>query len=395
MQIFSHKRDLLFSFSVANLSFVPMWIEFFYRTKESTYYRVYEFTKTDYIAAYVVTLLFSAFVYLLIRVTTKYSSKLIRFFSNFCLLLICVLLVNVYRYEMQLPVNPIYYIALFKDCGALCFIATILIIILLISSLIYWKILLSCIRTFILILAPFGILLFGRAAWSLYSIDQSTIEHVNTAIEKISSRNNNQPRVVWIIFDELDESYLFLNRPSEIKLPEFDRLRDESIHATHAYPPSRFTETAIPSLITGELVSNIEVLPEKDLLLTIGDSGNKIRWSGEKNLFYRAQEEGFNTGIVGWYHPYCEMFRPFVASCKQTLFYGVKFRRSKDDSLVDTVLNILPLNIFVAPRRVTIERKLGFDSYNELMHESKKIINNDKLDLVYLHFSIPHLEAYR
>ena len=37
--------------------------------------------------------------------------------------------------------------------------------------------------------------------------------------------DTSQPRVVWLIFDELDERVAFAARPANLSLPEFDRLR--------------------------------------------------------------------------------------------------------------------------------------------------------------------------
>ncbi len=64
-------KDLAFSLSVANLAFLPMWIEFFYRTEETAYYRSYEYTTSDYLAACLVVLLFSAVTYGVIRFTNR------------------------------------------------------------------------------------------------------------------------------------------------------------------------------------------------------------------------------------------------------------------------------------------------------------------------------------
>ena len=44
-------------------------------------------------------------------------------------------------------------------------------------------------------------------------------------------------RVVWIIFDELDERVAFRDRPKEVEMPALDRFRNESTVATNIKPP--------------------------------------------------------------------------------------------------------------------------------------------------------------
>ena len=49
------------------------------------------------------------------------------------------------------------------------------------------------------------------------------------------------PRVVWIVFDELDYRLSFPDRPSNLAMPHFDQLRAESIFAANAIPPANNT----------------------------------------------------------------------------------------------------------------------------------------------------------
>src|SRR2546423_46880 len=45
-------------------------------------------------------------------------------------------------------------------------------------------------------------------------------------------------RVVWLMFDELDQRITFEARPPGLELPELDRLRRESLYADAARPPA-------------------------------------------------------------------------------------------------------------------------------------------------------------
>jgi len=116
----------------------------------------------------------------------------------------------------------------------------------------------------------------------------------------------DQPRVVWIIFDETDYRLAFEKRPANVRLPEMDRLRGESLCPDHAYPPSDSTLLSMPILISGQ-----HMLAARnngcDLDLTPAEGGATVNWSGMPSVFSEARELGVNTALVGWYHPYGRM----------------------------------------------------------------------------------------
>ena len=74
-----------------------------------------------------------------------------------------------------------------------------------------------------------------------------------------------QPRVVWIIFDEADYRMIYDQRPAGLELPEFDRLRGESLSADNAISPTEATITSMPSLILGYRVSKATLTNSSDL----------------------------------------------------------------------------------------------------------------------------------
>lgn len=110
-------------------------------------------------------------------------------------------------------------------------------------------------------------------------------------------------RVVWIVFEELDQRIVFEARPTGLELPELDRLKRESVYAHAARPPAGTTDVAIPALITGRPVVAVEPMTPSDLQLTFAD-GKTASWSAEPNVFSRARVLGYDTALVGWSLPY-------------------------------------------------------------------------------------------
>jgi hypothetical protein len=123
------------------------------------------------------------------------------------------------------------------------------------------------------------------------------------------------PRLIWLIFDELDQRVAFERRTTGLALPELDRLRAESVVANHATQTSMYTVTALPSLISSRLFIHAEAMNAADLELIPQGSRQHIGWRGEPNIFARARALGVNAALVGWHHPYCRIMGDEVVHC--------------------------------------------------------------------------------
>ncbi len=167
----------------------------------------------------------------------------------------------------------------------------------------------------------------------------------------------NSQRVIWMIFDELDQTLLFENRPASVALPEFDRLRRESIYADHAIPAANNTREAIPKLLS-------EGFPPL----------------------------GRNTAILGSELPYCQTYS--VASC-----FAIP-------SATEEIAARRPTVLERAWHAITsrVSRKPLFDAetrrearaaeavaFEEMRRRAVALATDTRFQLVYMHFPIPHL----
>jgi len=166
----------------------------------------------------------------------------------------------------------------------------------------------------ILIVSPFVVITFSRAffQWVTYRSGEKFLEPTAPAFPQSAKSGR---RVLWLVFDEMDYRLSFVNRPTSVKLPELDRLRAESIFATNAYPAAGDTVLTLPSVITGRHVARIFRTAPNDLLLTFGDNNESQLWSTQPNIFTRAREMELNSGLVGWYHPYCRIIGRGLTQC--------------------------------------------------------------------------------
>ena len=127
-------------------------------------------------------------------------------------------------------------------------------------------------RAVLLIMLPLAPVMLFQASWAMAAVHCG--EEAQLARELPAS--GSSPRVVWVVFDELEQRALFEKRPKGINLPAFDRLRRESVTASHAEAPGHETERSIPSYLTGRIVTRALVTGPNRLLM---ESRAPRRWN--------------------------------------------------------------------------------------------------------------------
>jgi|RhiMethySRZTD1v2_1073278.scaffolds.fasta_scaffold70578_2 hypothetical protein len=188
-------------------------------------------------------------------------------------------------------------------------------------------------------------------------------------------------RVVWLVFEELDQRITFEARPTGLELPELDRLRRESLYADAARPPAGTTEVTIPALITGRQVVAVTPLNPKDLELTFSD-GKTAQWSAQPNVFSRARALGYDTALVGWHLPY-----PRVLGSSLGLAHwrpSVAYEQARGDTFTAALWNqwaslAPPMNL----------RRLHSQRVAELTSLAIRTAADDRFGLVLLHLPLP------
>lgn len=245
-------------------------------------------------------------------------------------------------------------------------------------------------RTAVLLFAPFVLFAFGQAIWLL---PQFTVPR---PAPFVAPAGPAPPRVIWVVFDELDQRLAFDARPADLQLPELDRLRGTAVVAERAYPPAATTLLSIPALLTGRVVTSSKPAGPSDRVLELGgDVPQSIAWSEAENVFQRARRRGVSSGLTGWYHPYDRIMGGDLARC---------FNRDPADAS-------LPTAMFAQIRRVAATPPLGWlvdvlpdavsrrssrhrqhvQRHREILADAVAMASDPRLGLVFVHASIPHL----
>src|SRR5262245_20755494 len=125
---------------------------------------------------------------------------------------------------------------------------------------------LLAVRIAALITSPLAILTVGHALWMFVEVSAGPVwRRADPA--PLSRTAPSLRRVVWLVFEELDQRTAFETRPAGLELPELDRLRRESLWADAARPPAGTPEVSMPALITGRPVVSVTPLNPNDLEL--------------------------------------------------------------------------------------------------------------------------------
>ncbi len=255
----------------------------------------------------------------------------------------------------------------------------------------------------LLVLLPFVAITFSQAILKL--VQNVGVVHAENAPATTPTfeRKKTPTRVVWIIFDEMDQRLTFGQRPSHIELPELDRLKSESLHATNAYPPAPLTYMSMPALITGRLVSRVTPLRGDELNVDFEGETESLPWSQQSNVFSKARASGFTSGLAGWCHPYCEVIGNSLSACEvakeknndEIGLAGSMF--SQAEGLVATIPLVQPAVMpiiqrvdFVNQIATSTERKKYTARYKGVLDSSLKLATDPNLDLVFIHSPAPH-----
>jgi hypothetical protein len=191
-----------------------------------------------------------------------------------------------------------------------------------------------------MVFSPLTLVLFWGAVNEV-NLQKTTSEILHT------QRNTGQPKIVILIFDELDYQLAYERRPADISLPRLDELTRTSTFFENAYPPSNSTLKSMASIVYGRMVRDAKIvgntlqvrfsIPDVREIASDGNifdqmtresseylGARLVEYNSEKRqlsyqsytefsqgdeLFNDAIRSGRRILVAGWHHPYCRLFR--------------------------------------------------------------------------------------
>jgi hypothetical protein len=204
-----------------------------------------------------------------------------------------------------------------------------------------------------------------------------------------------EPRVVWILFDELSQDQVFDHRQPGIDLPAFTRLKQESVSFSQLVPFSNYTEMVIPSLLQGRPISAIKSNRSGELLWQSAAQEGWQQFDPHATLFAAAQLRGWGTGVAGWYNPYCRLLAPVLDRCYWTYHDfsgGLRFDRlTSEQGTLQNARDALP---FVPQIENALEHTNFTQShksdFQHVLRQANWMIEDTNIRFAFIHLPVPH-----
>lgn len=371
-------RDFLIAIPLANLCYLRLWAEIFCIGRPDAYFL--KDSRVDVIAVAVnVLLLGSAFVLAAVVVRAAIP-KHARVVLGVGLGLVIAMQANWFG-----PLSEPAALALLREWGQGRYWPMLLVLALLagIVGLVSWKPR-PALKVAIVVLqisAPFVLVTFMRAATILMTAEFPEEGKFAPPIAELPAPPG--PRMVLVVFDGMGRDAAIDLRPADLALPEFDRLRLESIDATQATQPGSHTRRSIPALVSGVVSSSTSPLSPRDVAITSEIGGTKP-WSELPNLFRETRERGGNALAVGWGLPYCRQFADDLSGCGWYATYtggSVDAERPFSQVLPAQMTSLIPY----------ADRAIGHAAaHRRIVADAKRAVAMPGAGFTLIHVNVPH-----
>ncbi len=377
---------LLICFSFVNLQFLPMWREIVYRDESSAYF-LPALTATSVLGTLIAYVLASVLVFAVVSVLAAARSSLMARVGAVVLVISLLNPLTMNGYPLYERAQLVSLYALLVDWGAGLVLSVCILGVLLIGALAWWKYrtVLGAFRITLLVLAPFAALHLVYAGWALIQSQSVTPETVERVATSDSSARPPGLRVVWLVFDELDQRAVFEQPPARLRIPALRGLYREAFVATAVEQAGTDTVYAVPGMTVGRPVDVATPAGARELRLELAGLESPVGWTRSANLFDDAARRGANIGVVGWYHPYCRLFAALLNTCTQLYLGTVQIR--EPEGLVQATLARLKA---VDP---LYRRRNAVAAHGLARQHAIALANDPRLDLVYVHIPLPHRPA--
>lgn len=201
-------------------------------------------------------------------------------------------------------------------------------------------------------------------------------------------------RIVWILFDELSYDQTFEHRAADVQLPNFDELRATSVSFTSLRPAGFATDRIIPSLFLGRRIEKFRSTVDGELSYWDETRRQWLVYDPDATLFGLAQREGWQTGVDGWYNPYCQTLAPVLNFCYRDagiVFVPMEeYGAAEEKSALQNAAALPDQFLAALTRRQRVTAEEHIEAYRNIMARAKGLIDASQLQFVFLHLPVPH-----
>ncbi|UMZ74127.1 sulfatase-like hydrolase/transferase [Natranaerofaba carboxydovora] len=381
----SNWKDILVSFSLANLFFLRVWHELIFADPEGQFY----FRTLDQVSIAALLLnvfLLGAVILSLFILFQKNKNNILQKILAFVLFVSLIFPLNALRLlATEISITDIVEFLGRAGFGVLIFLIAV--------SVVYLSFklpdrIINAVSIIYIIFSPFLILSFGQGLWAFATTDSFAQESVSEMSKELAQEADEEAskRVVWFIFDELDQRLTFEEeRPDDLEINELDNLKNDGFYATNAHAPEDETILSMPAFTIGEKVKNADPKGPAELKLTSKETEETFNWSERKNIFDEISVRGGNSALSGIYLPYCRIIGDSPDICSWHPFGTIE--HNKEYNLTEAMFNQLLAPFAISPFN---QRRHAINVHKSVYDDAKELVTNPNLDLVLIHWSVPH-----
>lgn len=399
------RRLFIVAVSLANLWFMTNWIAAYARLRPANLYYFGEPPGWTFFAGAILNvLLLALLIWLAARLVRGGGSRWLRVLAGWAFLFSLLIPLNVWRLHSGLAGSQV------RDTLGL--VGAVLVLLVALAALVLMArnlgVAVRGAMVLVTVLAPFVLVTFGQSAWAAIRyglLDPAEFRDQAAAGPVAPADPGEAGRVVWLVFDELDQHLAFRDRPADVELPAFDRLRDEAIYAPEVEPVAFSTELAIPAFLTGERVLEAEGVAANELRVVTDTAAPAGRLGELRTVFTEARERGLDAALVGWYHPYCRMLADELTRCawyphidgdrgltlgramleQQRRFLGSVPGFHRIGWMLGADLNVFD-ELLGVPGAASHTRQ-----YRRILDAALAVAADPEIELVFIHLPVPHL----
>jgi Sulfatase len=242
------------------------------------------------------------------------------------------------------------------------------------------------------ILALLGICIVWILPQLIYMAIHKEPHDVQSFVRPVPAAQMPQRRIIWILFDELSQDQTFDHRQPGMSLPALDQFRSQSVMFSDVNPAGFYTELVVPSLLWGHTITD----ERSDLSGNIYVKTSAHGWQAfpaDKSIFADAQQDGWSTGIAGWYNAYCRTYGPWLNWCAWMLHAAIPGNYLQGKSLwwnVNAPLVRTESKLLGREYRIPSSAEIHAADYEYLIQKSHELIDDEKIGFIFLHLPLPH-----
>lgn len=367
---------LVVALSLANLSYLRIW-DLLLHNPQSSYLTSVPYGRVDYFAALLGVLLLTLLLYLLINLVWHHGNRWHRALAMLGVFVVFILPLDFVRRSGGASIEVMTGISRYVIIGT---VGLGLFTLALFFRQRFWAVVFWALA----ICSPYVLFTFGHATARIVDPEEIYPRRILPAPSAPAAVRETR-RLIWVIFDEWDQTILFERRPKELSLPVLDALVKESVVVSPAYAPAMATMVSVPSLLQGRQLAGA---------FGTGDSRLQVRLPGETGWSNFRDGDSIVTDVLalpapavvlGWYHPYDRILPQ--SPLLQARSYGFPaFEGIRGEGLVSTVL--AQYAYMALPIYGRMECR---DLYLRLHADALQVVADSSVRFAFLHYGIPHV----